>query len=117
MPGTEILNYREFEAGPDPFGRKFQVLLKWLQTAISIRHSDTVDVKYILTAENGETAISHGRLLGDILSFSVGAVDYEGRVNGDTLEGTLRRAEGTEEFRAVRDQGSNQRSGTKERDR
>jgi hypothetical protein len=44
-----MANFREFEAGPDPFGRKFQVLFKWLQTAISIRHSDTVDVKFILT--------------------------------------------------------------------
>ena len=48
-----MLNFRQFEAGPDPFGRKFQVLFKWLQTAISIRHSDTVDVKFILQDENG----------------------------------------------------------------
>jgi hypothetical protein len=41
-------NFRQFEAGPDPFGRKFQVFFKWLQTAISIRHSDTVDVKFVL---------------------------------------------------------------------
>src|SRR6185312_16692608 len=47
-----MLNFRQFEAGPDPFGRKFQVMLKWLQTAISIRHADTVDVKFILTDEN-----------------------------------------------------------------
>lgn len=43
-----MLNFRDFEAGPDPFGRKYQVLFKWLQTAISIRHSDTVDVKFVL---------------------------------------------------------------------
>ena len=48
-----MLNFREFEAGPDPFGRKFNVLFKWLQTAISIRHSDTVDAKFILIDENG----------------------------------------------------------------
>src|SRR5205085_10658238 len=48
-----MLNFREFEAGPDPFGRKFQVMLKWLQTAISIRHADTVDVKFILLDEDG----------------------------------------------------------------
>jgi hypothetical protein len=48
-----MLNFREFEAGPDPFGRKFQVLFKWLQTAISIRHSDSVDAKFVLTDENG----------------------------------------------------------------
>src|SRR5690348_11384831 len=43
-----MLNFREFEAGPDPFGRTYHVLLKWMQTAISIRHSDTVDVKFVL---------------------------------------------------------------------
>jgi len=48
-----MISYREFEAGPDPFGRKFQVMFKWLQTAISIRMADTVDVKFILEDENG----------------------------------------------------------------
>jgi hypothetical protein len=43
-----MLNFREFEAGPDPFGRKFQVLFKWMQTAISLRHADTVDVRFVL---------------------------------------------------------------------
>jgi hypothetical protein len=41
-------NFRQFEAGPDPFGRTWQVEFKWLQTAISLRHSDTVDVKFVL---------------------------------------------------------------------
>ena len=48
-----MLNFRHFEAGPDPFGRKFQVYFKWLQTAISLRHADTVDVKFILEEEGG----------------------------------------------------------------
>jgi hypothetical protein len=46
-------NFRQFEAGPDPFGRKFQVYFKWLQTAISLRHADTVDVKFVLEDESG----------------------------------------------------------------
>jgi len=63
-----MLNFREFEAGPDPFGRKFQVWFKWLQTAISIRHADTVDVKFILVDENGgrnekTVALPHADLL------------------------------------------------------
>src|ERR1017187_918932 len=33
-------NFRQFEAGPDPFGRKFQILFKWIQTAISLPHAD-----------------------------------------------------------------------------
>ncbi len=48
-----MFNYREFQAGPDPFGRKFQVYFKWLQTAISIRHADTVDVKFVIVDEAG----------------------------------------------------------------
>ena len=62
-----MLNFREFSAGPDPFGRSYQVWFKWLQTAISIRHSDTVDVKFIVS--NGEQrqekviAMGHADLL------------------------------------------------------
>ena len=41
-------NYRRFEVGPDPFGRNWIVEFRWLQTAISIRHADTVDVKFQL---------------------------------------------------------------------
>jgi hypothetical protein len=45
--------FRQFEAGPDPFGRKYQVLFKWLQTAIALRHADTIDVKFVLTDDAG----------------------------------------------------------------
>jgi hypothetical protein len=60
-------NFRQFEVGPDPFGRKWQVLFKWLQTAISLRHSNSVDVKFILES-GGEVvqkqiAIPHPDLL------------------------------------------------------
>jgi hypothetical protein len=63
-----MLSFREFEAGPDPFGRKFQVMFKWLQTAISLRNADTVDVKFILTDDNGgrsekTIALPHASLL------------------------------------------------------
>jgi hypothetical protein len=39
-------NFRQFRAGPDPFGRTWEVEFRWLQTGISIRHADTVDVKF-----------------------------------------------------------------------
>ena len=63
-----MLSFREFEAGPDPFGRKFQVMFKWLQTAISLRGADTVDVKFFLTDEHGgrtekTIALPHASLL------------------------------------------------------
>ncbi|HXK07612.1 MAG TPA: hypothetical protein VMS37_34780 [Verrucomicrobiae bacterium] len=51
-----MINFRDFPAGPDPFGRKYQVLFKWLQTAISLRHADTVDVKFVLIDEDGAPA-------------------------------------------------------------
>ncbi len=48
-------NFREFEAGPDPFGRTWKVRFKWQQNAISIRHSDSVDVKFaLMTGGEGE---------------------------------------------------------------
>ncbi len=62
-----MLNFREFEAGPDPFGRTWQVFFKWMQTAISIRHSDTVDVKFVLrsgdTRQEKTIALPHAELL------------------------------------------------------
>src|SRR5579885_2646150 len=41
-----IENFREFEIGPDPFGRTWKAHFRWLQNGISIRHADTVDVKF-----------------------------------------------------------------------
>ena len=59
---------RLFEAGPDPFGRMWKVQFRWLQTAISIRHADTVDVKFLITPDGGEpeekvVALPHATLL------------------------------------------------------
>ena len=59
---------RLFEAGPDPFGRMWRVQFRWLQTGISIRHADTVDVKFLLSSDGGEpeekvVALPHPLLL------------------------------------------------------
>lgn len=60
-------NFRQFDAGPDPFGRTWKVQFKWLQTAISLRHSDTVDVKFLLRDNGNRTektiAMQHTDLL------------------------------------------------------
>jgi hypothetical protein len=45
-------NFRRFQAGPDPFGRLWEVEFRWLQTGISIRHADTVDVKFVTWSES-----------------------------------------------------------------
>jgi hypothetical protein len=44
-------SFRNFTVGPDPFGRTWQVYFRWLQNAISIRHADTVDVKFGISTE------------------------------------------------------------------
>ena len=59
---------RLFQAGPDPFGRMWKVQFRWLQTAISIRHADTVDVKFLVIPDGGEpeekvVALPHPALL------------------------------------------------------
>jgi hypothetical protein len=41
-------NDRRFQAGPDPFGRTWEVEFRWLQNGISIRHSDTIDAKFVV---------------------------------------------------------------------
>jgi len=60
-------SFREFEAGPDPFGQKWRVLLKWMQTGISLRGADTVDAKFILKSNGDRTekviAMRHADLL------------------------------------------------------
>jgi hypothetical protein len=40
-------NFRRFEAS-DPFGRNWVAEFRWIQNAISIRHCDSVDVKFQL---------------------------------------------------------------------
>lgn len=40
-------NFRRFEA-VDPYERSWQIEFRWQQNAISIRHSDSVDVKFQL---------------------------------------------------------------------
>ena len=60
-------SYREFQAGPDPFGRTWQVRFLWQQNGISIRHADTVDAKFVLRdgdySEEKVVALPHPKLL------------------------------------------------------
>jgi hypothetical protein len=63
-----VHNFRDFQAGPDPFGRTWHVFFRWLQTGISIRHADTVDVKFGIStggepSEERVIALPHPALL------------------------------------------------------
>jgi len=46
-----VENFRNFETGPDPFGRSWNITFRWQQNAISIRHADTIDVKWGMECE------------------------------------------------------------------
>ena len=59
---------RLFEAGPDPFGRTWKVQFRWLQNGTTIRHADTVDVKFWVFTDGDEPeekviALPHPTLL------------------------------------------------------
>ena len=63
-----IDNFREFEIAPDPFGRTWKAHFRWLQTGTSIRHADTVDVKFGVSTggepfEERVVALPHPALL------------------------------------------------------
>lgn len=63
-------NFREFDLGPDPFGRTWHVLFKYLQTGISIRHSDSVDVCFVLRGGDEELIRTVVIDNGDIRAYS-----------------------------------------------
>jgi hypothetical protein len=65
-----IENYRQFEAGPDPFGRTWNVEFRWQQTAISIRHSDSVDVKFQISRGEDVQEKVIALMLPDLMALS-----------------------------------------------
>ena len=96
---------RRFEAGPDPFGRTWKVQFRWLQTGISIRHANTVDVKFFVTPEGGETdekiislphqellrlALERHRLLSDPYCMRIAAAHLRHMIEtSEDIENTL----------------------------
>ena len=59
-----MTNFRQFQAGP------YSVLFKWLQTAIALRHSDSVDVRFILTEGESRTEKTIAMMHPDLLAVS-----------------------------------------------
>jgi hypothetical protein len=47
-----MFDFRQFEV-TDPFGRAWKIRFIWQQNGISIRHADTVDVKFV--ASDGDS--------------------------------------------------------------
>jgi hypothetical protein len=98
-------HFRHFEVGPDPFGQNWTVQFRWLQTGISIRHADTVDVKFLLKCDDGTeeekvVALPHaallqvckdrGRKLTDPWCLKIAAVHIRQMIEtGEDLEKTI----------------------------
>ena len=51
-----------FQVTSDITGESYQVEFCWLQTAISLRHSDTVDVKFLINGAGKIIALPHAAL-------------------------------------------------------
>ena len=98
-------NYRRFKTDADPFGRVWDVEFRWQQNGISIRHADTVDVKFnVWTVDEPKqeriVAINHPDLLKlsaetelpltDALCLKVGALHLKHMIETDEdMEKTL----------------------------
>ena len=53
---------RRFEVTSEITGERYTVEFRWLQTAISLRGSDTVDVKFLVNDGAKVVAVPHGPL-------------------------------------------------------
>ena len=51
---------------------------------------------------NGASSLLNGRLRGDLITFTIGDVEYSGRVNGDRMEGTTKSPTGNGNWSATR---------------
>lgn len=62
-------DFRHFKA-IDLFGRLWEVEFLWQQNAISIRHSDSVDVKFEVTSDDARSAKIIALMHSDLLDLS-----------------------------------------------
>jgi precorrin-6B methylase 2 len=63
----------------------------------------TLDQRFqMISGTLGTTPVVNGRLRGDQMTFTSGGVEYTGRVNGDTIEGTSGAAGRTSNWKATR---------------
>lgn len=53
------MNYREFECVARIDGTRFRCYFVFLQTAISLRHADTVDVRFLVNGKRITVALPH----------------------------------------------------------
>ena len=98
-----MVNYRNFKV-TDPFGAVWEVEFLWQQNAITIRHADAVDVKFLMKsgdiAEEKVLALSHpsllklsaetGRVLSDPWCSKVAATHLTTMIEtGENIEKTL----------------------------
>lgn len=98
-----MVNYRNFKV-TDAFGADWEVEFLWQQNAITIRHADAVDVKFLITSgditEEKVLALSHpfllklsaetGRVLSDPWCCKLAATHLTTMIEtGENIEKTL----------------------------
>jgi len=64
MKGDDSLvpDCRSFEVVSPAGGERYTVEFRWLQTAISLRRTDTVDVRFLVNGASKTVALPHGAL-------------------------------------------------------
>lgn len=91
------MNYRVFQVRSRLNGQLYSCHFHWLQTAISLRHSDTIDVKFLVNGKGVVVALPHtawvqykektGRMLTDEQAATVAATLLKAALErGDNIE-------------------------------
>jgi hypothetical protein len=62
MGRRPLVDPRNFEVASQLSGETYRVEFKWLQTAISLRHSDTVDLQFLVNGQGQVVAVPHAPL-------------------------------------------------------
>jgi len=91
------MNFREFECTSRVDGSKYHCFFIFLQTAISLRHSDTVDARFLVNGQRLTVAMPHpvfveyrerqGAVITDPHAAAIAATYLKGYLeNGGSLE-------------------------------
>jgi precorrin-6B methylase 2 len=74
----------------------------WRLTGASTGELNLTQDAQMVSGTLAATAVEQGRLRGDQLTFTAGGAQYTGRVNGNTIEGTVKSANGERKWSATR---------------
>src|SRR5579885_803902 len=85
------MDYQEFRVVSPADGKEYQCRFRMIATAISLRHSDTVDIKFLVNGKPYVVALPHAALAqyrkttGKILT-DADSIEMAGRLLTETLQ-------------------------------